>query len=80
MTPHHELLLGAESATFATALQLATELADAGRASDGYLLLLEGRHHTVTVQHAGEHWGDDLLVAWQEALDGFAVRYAVGRA
>lgn len=80
LSHHHRMLLGAEAATFATALQMATELAGEGRAAIGYLLLLEGRHHASTVQLAGEHWGDELLLAWQEVIDGYAARYSVGRA
>lgn len=80
MTEHHRLLLGAEAATFAASIQLATELAGDGRAPVGYLLLLEARHHAVKVQQAGEHWGDELLVAWQKAIDGYAARYGIGRA
>ena len=67
---------GARGIGAATAVRLAAE----GRACAGYMLLLEGRHHAVTVQQAGEHWGDDLLVAYQEAIDGYAARYGIGRA
>jgi hypothetical protein len=74
MIPQPELL------TLMVAVSDAMDLAEAGRAGDGYLILLQGLQRANEVCATGEVWGEALLQRYQTAADDFARQYGLGRA
>lgn len=74
MIPHPELT------TLLLAVADAVDLAEAGRAADGYVLLLQGLQRAGEACDAGQDWGEALRRRYQTATDDFARQYALGRA
>jgi hypothetical protein len=74
MIPHSEL------STLMLAVGDALDLAEAGRVSDGYLILLQGLQRANDVGKAGQAWGEELRRRYQTAADDFAQQYGLGRA
>ena len=54
---------------------LAKDLAGAGRIDEGLHRLRDGLERARAAQHAGEHWGTDLVVCYSRALEDFSWRY-----
>jgi hypothetical protein len=57
----------------------AVELAERGKGSEGYGVLLAGLRRAEGLRAAGEPWGGDLVTRWEAALEHFAAIYRRGR-
>ena len=58
----------------------AYDLADAGNAEEGYLVLLLGLRHAKEAHAEGQGWGGELIARYEETCELFASRYGLGRA
>ncbi len=58
----------------------AVDLAEEGKAADGYQALLSGLRRAAEAAEGGEPGGQELARRWQEALDRYAERHRIGRA
>lgn len=74
MIPHSELSM------LMLAVGDALDLAEAGRVSDGYLILLQGLQRAGEACESGDAWGETLRQRYQTAADDFARQYGLGRA
>ena len=70
----------AELDTLLLTVSKAVELAEEGKAADGYQALLAGLRRAEEARDDGEAWGEELVRRWQAALDRYAQRHGIGRA
>ena len=68
-----------ELTAFSSILDEVGALAISGRAGDGYVELLKGRHRARISLQKGEPWATELVDFYEEAMAQYAARFGIAR-
>jgi hypothetical protein len=74
MLPHEELI------SLQTTMAATVDLAVAGAAAEGYVILLAEVERARQARAAGKSWGEELVQCYQRAAEAFAHQFGLGRA
>jgi hypothetical protein len=74
------MLPSEEQIALETTVAHAVELAIAGAAAEGYVLLLSGLERARQARTEGKDWGEELVKRYEKAADAFARQFGLGRA